>query len=205
MRGDEGLELGDERVLASEREVRLDPGLECCQPELFETGDLRLGEGLEGEVCECRSAPECEGIPKRRGSLLCLIACELPPAALQQSLEAECIQLFRPYAQQVARGLLEQELCSGSVGEESPQPREIDVEDRVDGLWDSIRPELLDESLARDGLVRVYEQEAEERALFRATERECSPTPDDFKRPEDPKLEIRLLLRGPMVRPSSCG
>jgi hypothetical protein len=58
--------------------------------------------------------------------------------------------------------------------------------------------------LARDGLVRVHEEKAEERALFRAPKRECLLAPDDFKRPEDAKLEIRVPLRGSMVRPPFC-
>ena len=65
-------------------------------------------------------------------------------------------------------------------------------------------PELLDEPLARDGLVRVYEEEAEERALLRTPERECSLALDDFERPEDAKLEIRMLLRRSIVRPTLC-
>ena len=113
-----------------------------------------------------------------------------------------CIEPFRRDTQHVARCLREQELFAGSVGKESPQPREIDVQDRVDSLWGSIPPELLDESLARDRLVRVHEEEAEERALFRTAEREYLLAPDDFKRPEDVKLEIRMPLRRSMVRPS---
>ena len=204
VRGNEGLELGDERVLAAEGEVCFDPGLERRQSELLQTGDLALGEGLEGEVCKCRSAPECEGIPKRQRSALRLTARELPPTLLEQRLEAMCIEPFWRNTQHVARGLREQELFAGSVGEESPQPREIDVQDRVDCLWGSIPPELLDESLARDGLVRVHEEEAEERALLRTPEREYLLAPDDFKRPEDAKLEIRMPLRRSMVRPSFC-
>jgi hypothetical protein len=50
----------------------------------------------------------------------------------------------------------------------------------------------------------VHEEEAEERALFRAPERECLLTPDDFKRSEDAKLEIRMPLRGSMVRRWFC-
>ena len=88
MCGNEGFELGDERVLAPEGEVRFDPGLERGQSELLQTRDLALGEGLEGEVCKCRSAPEREGIPKRQRSAFRLTARELPPTLLQQSLEA---------------------------------------------------------------------------------------------------------------------
>ena len=82
MRGNEGLELGDERVLAAEGEVCFDPGLERGQSELLQTGDLGLGEGLEGEVCERGSPPECEGIAKRHRSAFRLTARELPPALL---------------------------------------------------------------------------------------------------------------------------
>ena len=115
-----------------------------------------------------------------------------------------CIEPFRRDTQHVARCLSEQELFAGSVGEESPQPREIDAQDRVDCLWGSIPPELLDEALARDRLVRVHEEDAEERALFRTAERDYLLAPDDLKRPEDVKLEIRMPLRRAMVRPPFC-
>jgi hypothetical protein len=98
----------------------------------------------------------------------------------------------------------QQELLAASAGKESPQPREIDAQDRIDSPWGSVSPKLLDESLARDGLVRMHEKKAEERALFRTTEREYLLGPDDFDRPEDAKLEIRMPLRGAMVRPSFC-
>lgn len=50
----------------------------------------------------------------------------------------------------------------------------------------------------------MHEEEAEKRALLRTTERECFPAADDLKRPEDAKLEIRVALRGSMVRRSRC-
>ena len=113
-----------------------------------------------------------------------------------------CVEPVWRNAQFVARSLREQELFAGFVGKESPQPREVDVQDRVDRLWGSIPPELLDESLARDRLIRMDEEEAEERALLRTPERHPLLAPDDFKRPEDAKLEIQLPFRASMVRPS---
>jgi hypothetical protein len=91
-------------------------------------------------------------------------------------------------------------LLAGSVGKEPPQPREVDAQDRVDSLWGSIPPERLDESLARDGLVRVQEEEAEERALFRTADGESLFASDDLERPEDVELEIRMPLRASIVR-----
>ena len=130
--GSESLELGDERVLTPEGEVRFDPGFERSQAELLQTRDLALREGLEREVGECRSPPEGEGIAKRRRGAFRLPARDLPPTSLQQSLEAAYVERFWRHAQHVARGLREQELFARSVGEQAPQLREIDVQDRVD-------------------------------------------------------------------------
>ena len=56
--GDECLELPDQLVVAPEREVGVDPELDCCQPDLLEPGDRRLGEALVGEVRERRASPQ---------------------------------------------------------------------------------------------------------------------------------------------------
>jgi hypothetical protein len=95
-------------------------------------------------------------------------------------------------------------LFASSVREKSPQPREIGVQDRVDRLRGRVPPELLDQSLARDGLVRVNEEKSEQSALLRTTERECLPTPRYFERPENAKLEIRTPFRSSMVRRPFC-
>ncbi len=97
-----------------------------------------------------------------------------------------------------------QELLTRPVGQESAQPGEIDVQDCVDCLWGGVAPQVLDQSLARDRLVRVNEEEAEQRSLSGATERERLRVPDDLQRPEDAELEIRMPLRGSMVRASFC-
>ena len=88
MCSDKRLELGDQRVLAPECEVRLDPGLDCGQSQLLETRDLALCEGREGEVGKRSSPPECQGIPKRQRSPIRLTASQLAPTPLQQRLEA---------------------------------------------------------------------------------------------------------------------
>jgi hypothetical protein len=58
----ERLELGHERRMAAQREVRLDPALERGDPRLLEARNLRLGKSLIREVGEDWSAPE----PQRR-------------------------------------------------------------------------------------------------------------------------------------------
>ena len=202
--GDQGLELGDERVLAPEGEIRVDPCFERGQAKLLETGDLGLCERLEREVCEGpRPAPERKGIPKRRRGLLRLAARELAPAAFQLRLEAMDVELVRRNLDHIASGVREQELLAVTPHEEAPQPREVDAQGRVDRRRGGVSPQLFDEALARDGLVDVHEQQAEERALLRAPERQCLLTSDDLERPEDVELEIGMARRGSIVRPSS--
>ncbi len=56
--GDQRLQLPDQLVMAPECEVGVDPELDCCQPDLLEPGDGRLGEALVGEVRERRAPPQ---------------------------------------------------------------------------------------------------------------------------------------------------
>ena len=55
---DERLELSDELGVAPECKVGVDPELHCCQPDLLEPGDRRLGEAFVGELRERRASPE---------------------------------------------------------------------------------------------------------------------------------------------------
>ena len=203
MRGNERLELGDDCVRASECEVRLDPALDRALSELLQTRYLGLGERLEREVSKCIATPECERITKRHGCACGLAARELLPTRFEESLKAARVERLWRNMQHVPRRLGEQGLLAVSGGEQTPQPGEIDVQDRVDRLRRPVGPELLDQSFARDGLVRVQQQNAEERALPRTADREWPLSLDDFKRSEDAELEIRTRLRWSMVRPSS--
>ena len=63
---DEGLELGDERRLPTERELCVHPLLEHREPQLLEPFARRLGERLVGEIGERRPAPELERVAKER-------------------------------------------------------------------------------------------------------------------------------------------
>ena len=87
MHGHEGLELGDERILASEGEVRFDPGLERGQSELLQTRDLGLGKGLEGEVLKCGSAPGARASRSVSEARSASPLARLPPTLLQPGLE----------------------------------------------------------------------------------------------------------------------
>jgi hypothetical protein len=52
-----------------------------------------------------------------------------------------------------------------------------------------LAPELVDEALARDGLVRAQEQQCQQRTLVAAAERQRQAVLDYLQRPQDPELE----------------
>ena len=132
-------------------------------------------KGSRRRVRKC-GPPECEGVPKRQRSAFRLAAREPPADPAPTGPRTDGVEPLWRNTQHVARRLGEQELVAGSVGEQSPELREIDVQDRLT-VRGAVSPRLLDQSLARDGLVRVQEEKAEERALFRTTEREYSLAP----------------------------
>ena len=72
------VELRDQRGVAAEREVGVDPHLDREQVHLLEAPDRRLGERLVGEVGERGAAPERERLAQLLGGLLRL-GCRRPP------------------------------------------------------------------------------------------------------------------------------
>ena len=56
----ERLQLRDQLPRQAPLEVGIEPQLDRLQPELLETGDLGLGEGLVGELLEGPAPPESQ-------------------------------------------------------------------------------------------------------------------------------------------------
>jgi hypothetical protein len=132
MRGNERLELADQLALAAAFEVGVDPILEGGRMESFEPPDLRLGEGLEREVGQRRSAPQGQGLAELPRALLGTEG----PGLIEQLLEAKCVDAAALDTEQVAGRLryddvwaeqlpeLERKFCSDVTavrGGRSPQ------------------------------------------------------------------------------------
>jgi hypothetical protein len=78
MRGDQALQLSDQRRVESLLEVYANASLESREPGLLEAGGLGPGERLEGEVGERRPAPQRERLAR---------------VTLEQPLEAQHVEL----------------------------------------------------------------------------------------------------------------
>ncbi len=98
VRGDEGLELGDEMVCAALVELRVDQLLAGDEPQLVEPARLARGEGLVPDVEERRAAPERQGLAQH----ICAGACLRLAGTTQQALELECVDLLVLDLEQVA-------------------------------------------------------------------------------------------------------
>src|SRR5919197_208217 len=95
---DERLELASQVRVRAALEVGFDAFLERPQPQLLEVRDVRLREGLEGEVGEGRPTPQRERVPKLRGALVRLGAA----GAVDEDAEPVEVELSGADAQPIA-------------------------------------------------------------------------------------------------------
>ena len=102
MLGDEAVQLGGHVVVPAEREIGLDPLLDCREPELLEPRDLALRERVVGEVRQRWAAPDLERFAQRRLGLLGLPCGQGAPAVLEQPLEAVGVELARRHLEGIA-------------------------------------------------------------------------------------------------------
>ena len=163
VRGDQRLELADEVCVASACKVGVDPLLKHRQPQLVELPDLGLGERLVREVGERRAAPEgeCGAQLVRRPHGL------RSPRLPAQPLEHREVELLRLDVQDVAGRARGQPLGA----ELAPQPHDVDLDALRRRGGRRLSPQLGDQPVGGNDLVRVQQQEGEQRTLLEAAER----------------------------------
>jgi hypothetical protein len=103
----------------------------------------------------------------------------------EQPLEAEQVELVRPYSDQIARLLRDDDFA---WRKRLAQLGDVVLERILRGLGRLRTPELVDQSVGRDDLVRAGEQQGEDCPLPRSTERKRTALVEDCDRSEDPKL-----------------
>jgi hypothetical protein len=91
---DERFKLADEFCVAAEREVGLEPPLECAETELLQAESLALCRRRVSEVSERRSAPEAERVAEE--SCRVLRRCGL--RVVDKPFEPQQVELVGPDA-----------------------------------------------------------------------------------------------------------
>ena len=94
LRARERLELGDELVVAAEREIRVDSVLQTGQARFLEAGDLRLSERFVAEVRKRLTAPQTERLAQPLVGCDRVAAAERFPPFGAEPLKAISIQLL---------------------------------------------------------------------------------------------------------------
>ena len=175
--------------MTAEREVGLDPILDCRETKLLESRDLALRKRLVDEVGQGGAAPERERFPERTGSRLGIAACERIAALLDQALEQAHVDLVGLCAEEV----------TGAAGEQHTGPKQLaqlgDVvlHDLRSGVGRLVAPELVDQLLARDDLVRVQEQNGKESLPLLAPEAKRPFVLLDHERSKDAEPQRHLF------------
>ena len=180
----ERLQLADEVRVATGVEVCGDPRLEHREPALVQPRGLGPGESLVGEVREGGAPPERERLAKRVG------------LARGRGARTFDVQLALPDADEVAGRTRDD-----AVGAEHlPQGVHVHLEGTERrGRW-RLAPDAVDQTVRGHRLVRVEEEEREERARPLSTERDLHPVvPPHLERPEQPELHDPSRLLKPSL------
>ena len=152
-------------------------------------------ERLVGEVGERRPAPQRKSPREFRRTHLRRAA----PRLVEQPLEPVGVDRIRIDRQPVRRSDRLQHARAGfpraSWLKRSAQPRHETVHDRGRGRGRISSPELVDEPLSEDRLVRVEREEGEQRSAPAHQQLDASSPVQDLHRPQDPELH------GPRPRP----
>ncbi len=184
------VELADQLHVLAESQVGFDPLRQRRQAKLLQSVDVRLREPLVGEVDERRAAPELERRAQCRCCELGLARRESTSADLELLDEALDVDLPRLDSQCVPATARDED----TVTEGATELRHVVLEDLGRAGRRRARPELLDELLRADGLVRVQEQESEQSRLLAADDPDGNTVGIDLERPKDP-----VIHRSPSV------
>ena len=182
--GDERLELSDQLVVSPERELGVDPELDCGQPDLLEPGDGSLSKALKGEVGKRRASPQLQCVVESLRRVGRQAASQQAPRLVGEVLEAVEIELVGLDPDEVARRPGRQHVVRKGLA----KSRDVDAQ-RGRGVLGRVHaPELVDQPVGRNDLVRVEEKRSEQRTWPGPAQRNLAAFLPHLERSQDPKL-----------------
>ena len=181
VRGDERLELGDELVVAAERQVAVDALLERAQAQLLEAGDLALRERLVVQVRQRLAAPERERLEQTARPLYRIVQL---PRLRDQRLELLQVDFVRRNVQQIPGRSRPDPICADQL----PQGGDVPVQRGLRAFRRLFAPQRLDQLWSRDDLLAVEEQRREQRPLLGTRRGQITIALDDPQRTKQLEL-----------------
>src|SRR5919108_5737141 len=126
MFADERFELRNERRIASERKLSLDPRLDRRQAQLLQPLDLDAGEGLKLQSGEGPTSPQLSRSTQLGGGPFSVAFLERSAAGGEQLLEYVEVEFARLDPQQIARWRREEALVAGGA-KRLAEPRDLNT------------------------------------------------------------------------------
>jgi hypothetical protein len=200
MRGDERLELRDDRPVAAECEVRLDPILLGDDPALLQSLGLTFGEGLERDVGERGASPFDEGLAKLHRRTRRIVGVERPPSLLGKPLEPGGVERAGFESKPISGALRREDVADAGSSQDLPELRDVDLQRVLRRRRNPLAPQAVDELVDRDDLVQMDDEDREQRALLGPTEGKWSFIAEDLEGAKDPNIHVRLAPTDPTTR-----
>jgi hypothetical protein len=168
---DQRVELLDELATTPRVQVGVDAVLQGGQPHLLQPPHLGLGEGEERHVIQGRAAKQRQSLPEQ---LRCHLGTPLgmrPPSVACQPPEPVEVKILRIDPQHVARRARDERGAGPRLVQGPPQPGHIGLDRVRCGGRGLAAPQAIDQAVPRDHLIRMQQEEREEGALLRPTQR----------------------------------
>jgi hypothetical protein len=182
---DQALQLGDERVVASQSEPGIVEELVRPQPSFLQLRRFRLVDRLSREVGERFARPEIERALQILGCIGRSSRSERSRRRFDEALEPSEVELLGLELQPVAGPMPLDALGAEHLAE----PVHVHLERRDGGPRGLGAPESVDDPVSRCDRVRVQEQEGQQGALLRRSQRERPFVPDDLDGSQDAELD----------------
>ena len=118
-------------------------------------------------------------------------ACSARPIEL--ALEARDVELARLDSGDVSGRTGHDHGLAAGLSQSFAQLGDVDLHDLRGRRRRLVAPELVDQAVSRNDLVRAQQQDGEQRPLLRSSERQDTSTVSDLERAEKPEVQSRLL------------
>jgi hypothetical protein len=204
--GDELLELADDAVVATERELAVDPVHDGSEAQLLEPLDVGARGRLEAEAGEGAAAPERERLLEQLQGFLDRARRLSRARGGDRALEPDRVELVGRQLEHVPVGVRRDRVPA--VGELFAQQGDVDLNGLDRTGRRVLAPELVDQALPGHDLVRVEEQHREQSLLLGRAESQGQSVVEHVQRTEDAVVDppvLPLVERDWKVRRSARG
>ena len=176
---DQRLQLSHQLLVAAECQIGVDPVEECREAELIQAFGFAERQTLQTHVGKRRAAPERQRLPQAPGRPFR----RLVTRPRHEALELDEVELERLDPNQISRPPGHE-----PIGSELAQRRHVALNQLRRACGRPFAPELVDQAVDGDGLVRVQQQHAKQAALLARAEWHYPTAVADLQRPEHPEL-----------------